>query len=65
MQLKNILDICADNEIEKFADKVRLLMTNHDILYKMEKQALVSASKFNMDNTIKQWEKILQRELVI
>ena len=51
--------LTPNNEIKKFADKVRLLMTNHDILYKMEKQALVSASKFNMDNTIKQWEKIL------
>lgn len=51
--------LTPNNEIKKFADKVRLLMINHDILYKMEKQALVSASKFNMDNTIKQWEKIL------
>lgn len=51
--------LTPNNEIKKFADKVRLLMTNHDILYKMEKQALVSASKFNIDNTIEQWEKIL------
>lgn len=51
--------LTPNNEIKKFADKVRFLMTNHDILYKMEKQALVSASKFNIDNTIEQWEKIL------
>ena len=51
--------LTPNNEIKKFADKVRLLMTNHDILYKMEKQALVSASKFNIDNTIEQWKKIL------
>lgn len=51
--------LTPNKEIKKFADKVRLLMTNHDILYKMEKQALVSASKFNIDNTIEQWEKIL------
>lgn len=51
--------LTPNNDIKKFADKVRFLMTNHDILYKMEKQALVSASKFNIDNTINQWEKIL------
>lgn len=51
--------LTPNNDIKKFADKIRQLMTNPELLYKMEKQALVSAYKFNIDNTIKQWEKIL------
>ena len=51
--------LTANNDVEKFADKIRFLMTNVGALYKMGRQALESASKFNIDNTIAQWEKIL------
>ena len=51
--------LTPNNDIKKFANKVRLLMTNQELLYKIGKQALESASKFNIDNIIGQWEKIL------
>ena len=51
--------LTPNNDIKKFADKVRLLMTSQELLYKIGKQVLESASKFNIENTIGQWEKIL------
>lgn len=51
--------LTPNNDIKMFADKVRLLMTNQELLYKMGKKALVSACRFNIENTIEQWEKIL------
>lgn len=51
--------LTTNNDIVEFANKVRLLMANKDLLLKMGKNALDSANRFNIDNTITKWEKIL------
>lgn len=51
--------LTTNGNVKEFADKVRFLMKNPKILREMGKRALVSAKKFEIKETLKQWEKIL------
>lgn len=51
--------LTTNGNVKAFVDKVKFLMNNPEILREMGKRALVSAKKFEIKETIKQWEKIL------
>jgi len=51
--------LTPDNDLEKFAEKLCLLMDNAELREKMAKNGVENVKKFSVENIIDKWEKLL------